>query len=291
MNSPMKARQHESRQQVRNKLDMKRKYSIIQTRSIWSGGFSLLELLVVIAVISLLLAILLPVLRQARIVSRRVVCKSNLKQIALAWHMYLDNNDGLFYQGTNHNYDFGGWQGRPIYALYRPLNRHLKLPCEMREPRGAEVFRCPADDGEAFDPQASYDRYGNSYQANLLLASYQVPVDPAWVPDPPRSINVAINQRLRLLMMARVSEPSQVLLVGDRHWVTQWDPLWRFSCGRAWHNRYHTYNIAFLDGHVDYIKIRKGLYVTPEYHVQPFRELCTLASESQREVPCPCGQE
>src|SRR5262245_18859001 len=53
-------------------------------------GFTLMEVLVVAAVIALLMAILLPSLRQARVQSRRTVCQANLKQIAFALNAYID---------------------------------------------------------------------------------------------------------------------------------------------------------------------------------------------------------
>ena len=53
-------------------------------------GFTLLELLVTVSIIALLIAILVPAVVQARAVSRRTVCQSNLKQWGLAVQMYAD---------------------------------------------------------------------------------------------------------------------------------------------------------------------------------------------------------
>ena len=51
-------------------------------------GFSLIEMLVVIAVLSLLIAILLPALSQARHHAHRAACAGNLRQVGLAIHLY-----------------------------------------------------------------------------------------------------------------------------------------------------------------------------------------------------------
>ena len=59
-------------------------------------GFTLIELLVVIAIIGILAAMVFPVFARARESARKVVCLSNVKNIALAIQMYLaDNNDTL----------------------------------------------------------------------------------------------------------------------------------------------------------------------------------------------------
>jgi prepilin-type N-terminal cleavage/methylation domain-containing protein/prepilin-type processing-associated H-X9-DG protein len=58
-----------------------------------SSGFTLIELLVVIAIIAILAAILFPVFAQARESARAASCKSNLKQIASGWMMYVQDYD------------------------------------------------------------------------------------------------------------------------------------------------------------------------------------------------------
>jgi prepilin-type N-terminal cleavage/methylation domain-containing protein/prepilin-type processing-associated H-X9-DG protein len=65
-------------------------------------GFTLIELLVVIAIIAILAAILLPVLSRAREKAREASCMSNLKQIGVGIHMYLQDYDyNLFQSGES----------------------------------------------------------------------------------------------------------------------------------------------------------------------------------------------
>jgi len=66
-------------------------------------AFTLVELLVVIAVISLLAALLLPALSGAKEKGRRASCFSNLRQIAVGSRLYMDDNDG----GLFHHHE--GW--------------------------------------------------------------------------------------------------------------------------------------------------------------------------------------
>jgi len=65
-----------------------------------SGGFTLIELLVVIAIIAILMAILMPALNRVREQGKRAACLNNIKQMAIAWNVYADDNDNKLVNGN-----------------------------------------------------------------------------------------------------------------------------------------------------------------------------------------------
>ncbi len=95
------------------------------------SGFTLVELLVVVAILSLLLSILAPSLRRAKSLTRRVVCSSNLHQSVQAMISYSAHNTGRLprtlahpgYGGYYWDRDFGqqfvdGYLGGQYDVLY-----------------------------------------------------------------------------------------------------------------------------------------------------------------------------
>ncbi|MBR6480419.1 MAG: DUF1559 domain-containing protein, partial [Thermoguttaceae bacterium] len=64
-------------------------------RNSHSSGFSLIELLVTISIISIILGLLVVAVQSAREAARRSKCTNNLKQVALAVQMYHNTNNGL----------------------------------------------------------------------------------------------------------------------------------------------------------------------------------------------------
>ncbi len=254
------------------------------------GGFTLIELLVVIAVIAVLLAVLLPALRRARTLTKRIACQSNLRQIAVAWSMYLDDNEGRFYQGRNANLDYGGWKGIQGWSP-RPLNRYFNLPVDLPEEfeieNDARIFCCPADRGGVpgyAAQEKAYHYLGTSFQTNVMLIG---PDQMLVVADKFQPLHEEVNKRLRNLKRDRVSHHSRLLLIGDYGWYNQCKPLphpredWKELA--EWHGRIDCHNMAFLDGHVKLLEIRKGFYMTDEYNVMPFEDLFAMTRQIQEQ--------
>jgi len=107
-------------------------------------GFTLVELLVVISIMSLLVAILMPALASARSGAREVACRSNVRQLLLANIGYASENDGYYVAAASDIWEDGGglrrWHGvrdgldEAFEALRGPLAGYLS---------GGAVKECP----------------------------------------------------------------------------------------------------------------------------------------------------
>jgi prepilin-type N-terminal cleavage/methylation domain-containing protein/prepilin-type processing-associated H-X9-DG protein len=122
-----------------------------------SKGFTLIELLVVIAIIGILASMVFPVFARARESARKAVCLSNVKNIALAFQMYLaDNNDTFppsehrpevieYFDTCPGGRDsiIGGSQPCHVGTLH--ANPYLRQPVVLDEYiKNREVWSCPS---------------------------------------------------------------------------------------------------------------------------------------------------
>jgi len=90
-------------------------------------GFTLIELLVVIAIIAILAAILFPVFLHAKAAAKRAQCVNNLKQIATALIMYVDDNGSTYPSLGGWKYQFGPPDGPGKYAPGYPVWNPVRI--------------------------------------------------------------------------------------------------------------------------------------------------------------------
>jgi prepilin-type N-terminal cleavage/methylation domain-containing protein/prepilin-type processing-associated H-X9-DG protein len=104
------------------------------TRDHPQGGFTLVELLVVIAVLTLLMGILFPVFTAAREAARRSNCLSNLRQIAVAHRMYVEDHEEMlpfWWMNGPHGAVIWPEYLRPYYRSAQILDQHFYSPSEQ----------------------------------------------------------------------------------------------------------------------------------------------------------------
>jgi prepilin-type N-terminal cleavage/methylation domain-containing protein/prepilin-type processing-associated H-X9-DG protein len=229
-------------------------------------AFTLIELLVVVAIIALLIAILLPALADARERAMRVRCTSNLRQIAVGWNLYLEQEaDWVFPADTRHNFSWFYGGKAQIYGHVgggilnpRPLNRYLGA--DPYASATAEAFHCPSDTGALNlpDPESighsTYDYMGNSYPLNGALPGGQVNERVCAYYNPPRPLPAVL-----------IDFPADVfVLAGDHQMIWTANGVRGYSA--IWHDRDGiSMNLAFLDGHAAFMRLEWGLEWTGRY--------------------------
>jgi prepilin-type N-terminal cleavage/methylation domain-containing protein/prepilin-type processing-associated H-X9-DG protein len=146
------------------------------------GAFTLVELLVVIALIAILASILLPVLSKAKARAQGIGCLNNSRQLAVAWLLYADDhNDRL-------PYNLGGDATRSTVALRTNLNwvngimdwslseDNTNTAMLTESGLGAyvnksvNIYRCPSDQVlSSKQRQAGWSARVRSYSMNAMV--------------------------------------------------------------------------------------------------------------------------
>src|SRR5689334_16404655 len=161
-------------------------------------GFTLIELLVVIAIIAILAAILFPVFAQAREKARSISCISNMKQLATANLMYVQDYDEVMTFGLGDSWWMNTW--------VRNTQPYVK---------NFQVYRCPSDAGlttawlqanswagihvsYASNGVIYWDGSKNSLQGVMGLAQ------PSWMGNVVQS-------------MAAIGRPAETIMLAEKH--------------------------------------------------------------------------
>jgi prepilin-type N-terminal cleavage/methylation domain-containing protein/prepilin-type processing-associated H-X9-DG protein len=215
--------------------------------TITKRAFTLIEILVVIAVVSILVALLLPVYFNVRESARKATCIANLKQLGRAWLMYAQ--------------DYDGWTPGGAYARFAGPGdgkHYIPLWLLLSYLRAEQIFICPTRLGWDFStttPQLDTHR--------------------------PRQGSYASNYQVMEVHETMIDRPTELVVFCDSYNPWQdcyancrgctggcssyiWDRIGRgyyqgdVSKPTDWHSG--GINICFADGHVKWLRLGAIFY-------------------------------
>jgi prepilin-type N-terminal cleavage/methylation domain-containing protein/prepilin-type processing-associated H-X9-DG protein len=214
-------------------------------------GFTLLELLIVVAIIAIVGALLLPALAGAKIKAKRVSCLNNMRQVGLAASMYMaESVERLPNPKATSTFDFNNANApdNPLKALRPFLN--------LNDPNAAApVYICP---GAQPTPKADYAPVGISSTAlmiNQVVLNWRV----ERLGNPSRIVIVQENYALMSYLWYQPAnveaDPS-----GRGQRYSRWH-MWTGSDAQQWSGNEREHycnlhkgggNLVFADGHASY---------------------------------------
>jgi prepilin-type N-terminal cleavage/methylation domain-containing protein/prepilin-type processing-associated H-X9-DG protein len=125
-------------------------------------AFTLIELLVVIAIIAILAAMLLPALARAKESGRRIACMNDLRQLSLAAHLYVDDNQGAYPPRS----DTARWPNA-LYSSYGDNVKLLICPTDRSSPPPLSYGNSPSNNVADSSPRSYFINGWNDYFQNL----------------------------------------------------------------------------------------------------------------------------
>ena len=233
-------------------------------KEIASCAFSLIELLIVIAIIALLASMLFPALRAARGEGIRISCQNNLRQLAVGTQIYTADNEGRL--PDNNPGSTNDWVRGNLLMPGQATNQILLQQGKLFPyANHSSTYHCPADRSQTNGVLRVRSYSMNGWVGSRYMNTYARPT--------------AFRTFLRDSELAAVG-PANIWLMLDEHelsindaWfqVTMDDsrPFGSFPASR--HEL--AYDLSFADGHIELYRLRDPgtlRLATGELQVSPF---------------------
>jgi prepilin-type N-terminal cleavage/methylation domain-containing protein/prepilin-type processing-associated H-X9-DG protein len=227
-----------------------------------AGGFTLVELLVVIAIIAVLIAILMPALAKARATALSISCQSNLRQLALAARVYQQDWNGCYLPYGDMPYTSNTFPG--AYSDPAMNGKHWYWNSLIRAQLNQQAdLGCPV----AASVLTNTPRYAYSVWFGGYVSKDSVPGT-----GTQRKYATLLTTLQNAGMLSEITSkkvmvaPDQLITFMDgRLWVTtnngtgsalvtnEWEMMWIY---RFMHIN-STMNAVFLDGHVENLNAKQ----------------------------------
>lgn len=227
-------------------------------------AFTLIELLVVIAIIAILAALLLPVLSRSKSKAESLTCINHQKQLALAWHLYADDNtdscvnnhgvpETLAKRQTWAN-NVQDWEASDDNTNLIYLTDSKLAPFANRS---AGIYKCPSDR----EPGPNGPRI-RSMSMNAMVG------------NPGELTNQFNPTYVQFFKKTQIANPSGIFVfldeqadtLNDGFFVNRLDESFWGNVPGSYHNG--GANFAFADGHVEYHRWIVPATVQPVRHTR-----------------------
>jgi prepilin-type N-terminal cleavage/methylation domain-containing protein/prepilin-type processing-associated H-X9-DG protein len=229
------------------------------------AGFTLVELLICIALVLMLVAILLPAARKSIEAGRQITCLDHLRQISQATTLYCMDNDEFFPSAAADDAppqraDWIYWRKTTASAPFNDVTKS-GLARYLGASNAATVFRCPSDACDTRPP--------NSWGPEPYLYSYSMN---GWIGE---TLTLSLYEYRRWLRLRDVINPSEIILFVDEDQQSIDDGCWlptgiqnpaihnelsnrhdvnHDTPGTAGYDETSRGNVAFCDGHAEFVQ-------------------------------------
>lgn len=206
--------------------------------------FTLVELLIVIAIIAILASMLMPALKKARDSAKSIVCVNNLKTLSSNVMLYVGDYNAYLPPVVNWDGQFWDYGGHPAQ------NKSPGVLADYYKARpyyysGGEggLLTCPMDARK--ETSSSRDFKPESYALNANICGYPTL---AYTDYGPHKINRYSKPKV-LAMEFTGDDDDPETLIKPRFYDYQ------YNCQQAWHNKGS--NFLWVDGHVSWQKYKE----------------------------------